>query len=466
MSGPVGLHVKNAPSSRLVFAYLTGGLLSLLFLGGWTAVTASELGGFYANARFLAWVHMAVLGWINLVIFGVLFQFIPVVLNVKLASEKLAWWQLAFYLPGAAGMTLCFAIGRFDWPLHSFASVLWVGFALFIWNMLATYRKVTDWTLTAKCIYAAVLYLLATIMLGLFLSIHLAYPLVEMSHLTLLKLHANIGFAGWFTMIVVGVSLKLLPMFLLSHAYSTKAGQVAFYLLNGGLLGWVAGVVLGLPAMWSMVGAMAAVGGVFAYLVQVVEIYRHRNRVRVDPYRNQVVRRVEFPLRFAAGAFSVLGVVAFLAVVLALAGDLLPADVRNRAVLIYGALLFLGFLSLLTQAFLYKILPFLIWLKKFGGSAGRMRVPKVDDLVPRSSSIGQLSFHCCGAGLAVLALAGDWRVLGSVAGAILFGSTLWLIGNMIAVWKRAVPLGPLPSAARCEPRKPKKETIHARATAD
>jgi hypothetical protein len=453
MSGSPGLHVKNAPSPRLVFTYLIAGLVSFLFLGGWTALAHGEFAGFYANTRFLAWVHVAVLGWINMIIFGVLFQFIPVVLNVRLGSEKLAWWQLAFYLPGAAGMAACFWIGRLDWPLHSFASVLWLGFFLFIWNMLITYRQVTDWTTTAKCIYAGVLYLLVTILLGLFLSIHLAYPMVEMSHLTLLKLHAHFGFAGWFIMIILGVSLKLLPMFLLAHDYSTRAGMWAFYLVNAGLLSWAGAVVFELPPVWQKPGALVLAGGVAFYLVQVVEIYRHRNLVRSDPFRKQTVRRIEFPLRFAAVAFGVLAVVVLLGLLSAVFGRFIDPAVHNRLILVYGALLFLGFLSLLTQSFLYKIVPFLIWLRKFSGIAGRQRLPKIDDLVPRRSGIAQLAAYCTGVLLVIVALGWELRVAGAAGAATLFVSSVWLVGNLVAVWKRAVPLGPLVPSAACETRK-------------
>ncbi len=452
MSASTGLHVRNAPSSRLVFTYLAGGLLSFLFLSVWSAISYPKLGGFYANPRYLAWVHVAVLGWINMIIFGVLFQFIPVVLNVKLGSEKLAWWQLVFYVPGAAGMAFCFWIGRLDWPLHSFASVLWVGFVLFVWNMLVTYRQVKEWTLTAKCIYAAVMYLLATIMLGLFLSIHLAYPMVEMSHLTLLKLHAHAGIAGWLLMIVFGVSMKLLPMFLLSHNYGTKAGDIAFCLINVGLIGWSVAVALDSAAIWRQAGAGVLAAGIGFYLVQAAIIYRKRNKVRSDPHRRTRVRRIDFPLRFAVVAISFLGVSMAVGIGMAFFGDWIPDAFKNRAVVFYGAAIFLGFFSLLTQSLLYKIVPFLVWLKKFSHGVGRMKTPKIEDLVPRRSGIGQLLAYCAGTTLVLVGVAMENSGLGTAGAATICVSSGWLAGNLVAVWKRAVPLGPLVPAARCESR--------------
>lgn len=459
MSRAAALHVKNAPSSHLVFTYLVAGVLAFVFLGGWTAVSYLEWGGFYASTRLLAWVHVAVLLWLNLVIFGVLFQFVPVVLNVRLGSEKLAWAQLVFYLPGAIGMAGSFWLGRLDWPLHAFASVLWLGFFLFVWNMLVTYRKVSEWTLTARFIYAAVLHLLATILLGLFLSIHLAYPMGGVSHLTLLKLHAHFGIVGWLLMLVMGVSLKLLPMFLLSHDYSTKPGEAAFLLVNGGLWSWSLAVFFDLPVTVQAVCALVLAGGIFSYLIQAALIFRKRNRVKSDPFRQKTIRRMEFPLGFAAAAFVVLGLVVGLGLATTALRPVLPGEIQNRLVLVYGAAIFLGFFSLLTQAFLYKIVPFLVWLKKFSGIVGRVKTPKVDALVPRRSAVAQLLTYCAGAVLAILGLGFEMAPLGGVAAAFLCVSAVWLPVNFVAVWLRAVPVGAISSAPSCEKPEKRPEQI-------
>ena len=440
MSRSRGLQVRNAPSPSLIFAYLAIGLLSFLFLGAWTAFSWGEWGGFYASPRNLAWVHLAVLLWLNLIIFGVLFQFVPVVLHVRLASEKLAWAQLAFYLPGAIGMTASFWIGRLDWPLHSYATILWIGFFLFIWNMLVTYRKVEVWTLTARCIYAALLYLLATIMLGLFLSIHLAYPMGNVSHLTLLKIHAHFGIVGWLLMIVMGLSQRLLPMFLLSHNYSTKPGEAAFYLINVGLPVWLLLVYLDASIVVQSIAALLVVAGVLSYLFQTVLIFRNRQKVRSDAFRQKSVRRMEFQLWFAAAALIALVAAGLFGTGITIFQTSLSGEVLNRLILIYGAIVFLGFFSLLTQAILYKIIPYLVWLKKFSRVAGRIRAPRIDALVPRKSAIGQLALYTGGAIVAIVALGLEIGALSKAASILLLVSSAWLPVNFLIVWKRAVPL--------------------------
>lgn len=451
MHSPAALHVKNAPSTKLVFTYLLSGVAFFVFLACWTFWKHTEWGGFFANTRFLAWVHLAILGWINLTIFGVLFQFIPVVLNVRLGSERLAWWQLGFYLPGVIGMVACFWWGRLDWPLHSFASVLLVGFLLFIWNMLVTFREVKAWTWTARYLYAGVLYLLATIMLGLFLSIHLAYPMVEISHLVFLKIHAQVGFAGWILCIVVGAGLKLLPMFLLSHGFSQRPAAVGFWLIHAGLISWAVLTGVGGPALGTKAALLVLTGGIAACLWQVVVIYRRRNRVRSTPSRKQEVRKIEFPLRFAAGSFAALALTVLLGLIAAWGSDVLSPTVHNRLVTAYGALLILGFLGLIVQSFLYKIAPFLVWLHKFRDLVGRVRVPNIRDLVPAVSAVCQLSVYSLGALGAVATLGFGWISLAPLASGALAISAVWLVINLVVVWKRAVPLGPIKTPPNCEP---------------
>ncbi len=224
---PLPLRVHNAPSSNLVLTWLGLGILGFALLGIGTAVFRADFTGFYAGPRFLAWVHMAILLWLNPIVFGVLAQFIPVVLDTRPGSGKLARWTLCLYLPGAVGMVVCFWIGRLDWPLHSFATFVWAAMLLAIWDWHQVLRHANRRGLTWRCLRASLFYLTATIMLGMFLSVHIFYPMGSMSHLVLMKAHANLGLVGWFLLVVIGVSLKLFPMFLLSKEPSTKPAAAA-----------------------------------------------------------------------------------------------------------------------------------------------------------------------------------------------------------------------------------------------
>ncbi len=435
-----GLAVHRAPSSRLVFTYLGCGVASFVVLALWALLTHEAIFNFYAHPELLAWVHLAVLGWINCMIFGVLFQFLPVALNVNLASERLAWWQLGFYAFGGIGMIASFWFGRVDWPLHSFATFLAVGFYLFNWNLFKTFRKVRRWSLTGLFLYSANLYLLVTVTLGLFLSVEMSYPMVGIAHMIILPVHAHFGLVGWFFCVIAGVGLKLLPMFLLTHDHPKWPGWAAFFLLHPGLLLWSAGVVFFRESPLPAIGYALMALSIGAWLLQVALIFRSRMRTGVEvcgAERIRKTRTMEFPMRFAAVAFVVMGLAlaAGAAVVFGF-GSSLP-DGGNRLTLLYGVLVFLPFLSLLIQAFFYRIFPFLVWIHRFKDTAGHIRTPKVKDLVPAGRAVTQMIVFMAGCGLLCAAVVSEVRLLAATGLAVILVSALGFAWNLGTVWVRA-----------------------------
>src|SRR5690606_7695162 len=78
-----------------------------------------------------------------------------------------------------------------------------------------------------------------TTAIGLLLAVNLAYPFFSYNHLEVLKLHAHAGLAGWFLQLITGVSIKLIPMFLLGKSAKTTLLKGAFSFQNLGLLGFL-----------------------------------------------------------------------------------------------------------------------------------------------------------------------------------------------------------------------------------
>jgi len=184
--------------------------------------------------------------------------------------------------------------------------------------------------------------------------------------------------------------------------------------------------------------------------LQTIVLFRARNRVKSNYLREKSVRKMEFQLRFAIGALAALAFALLLGLTAVLFREWIPGEILNRLVLIYGATIFLGFFSLLTQSFLYKIIPHLVWIKKFTLSAGRVKAPKIEALVPRKSAIAQLAVYSFGTVLAIVAFGFELEFLVFAAALLLFASSVWLSINFAIVWKRAVPIGEIVSARSCE----------------
>jgi hypothetical protein len=115
------------------------------------------------------------------------------------------------------------------------------------------------------------------------------------------------------------------------------------------------------------VGWAAILLGLALYLWDMRVLYRQRKR-----------RQLELNARYGVIPLGFLGVLTLAAVVVRLGGMLSRLDIALTFLALYG---WLGGL-VLTQ--LYKIIPFLTWLNRFGNRMGKGRIPRVQDLVNES----------------------------------------------------------------------------------
>src|SRR5512140_1701661 len=98
-----GLATRYAPSYALIRAHFGLGLLGLLALAAGLLLNAADVGGFFFQPLLLGLVHLCVLGWLMPIALGAMHQLIPVVFEVPVRSERLAWLALGLYVPGALG---------------------------------------------------------------------------------------------------------------------------------------------------------------------------------------------------------------------------------------------------------------------------------------------------------------------------------------------------------------------------
>jgi hypothetical protein len=78
--------------------------------------------------------------------------------------------------------------------------------------------------------------------------------------------------------------------------------------------------------------------------------------------------------------------------------------------------IFIGFLSPIITAHLYKIVPFLVWFHRFASLVGKQKVPMLADMVPIKSSNFGFVFYFIGFILSLIAF--------SLSSDILFKSAL------------------------------------------
>ncbi|MCZ7603197.1 MAG: cbb3-type cytochrome c oxidase subunit I [Melioribacteraceae bacterium] len=410
-----------SPPIKIVIKYMGTAVLAFVLLTFLQLLEYETITGHHFQPKILALTHIATLGWITMIIFGALFQLVPVVLEVKLFSEVLAEIQYWIYLIGAAGLVYGFWVFDSKNFIMPSAIVLNAAMLIFAFNMIMTFIRVKKWNITGYYLAAAVFYLIVTAVAGLLLSINLYTPYIKINHLQYLNLHAHIAFVGWVSFVVMGVTYKLIPMFTLSHKYSTKSALGAFVLINTGLLGISTAMHYENTTIFFYFFVILIAVGIFLFLYQVYMIFK--NRVR---------RKLDVGLELSVAAFIFFGISTLTGLITGV-GNL--SDVRNLS-LIYGYLIVFGYLSMLIIGQLHKILPFLRWYHKYSSKAGKENVPMLKDMY--SEKVGYSILYLMLSGMAVLTISFILHIqIGVLIAFILFftASILFMI-NMITVLRR------------------------------
>lgn len=410
---PTNIASSLAPPFSMVSKYFLAAVLSFIVLVGLCAFYAGDMQGHHFQPKLLALTHIATLGWVTMAIFGAMYQLVPVVLEVKLFSARLIEIQFWLYVAGILG--LVYGFWSFNVGAHctASASLVTLSVLIFIVNMFFTMTKVTKWNLTGLYLLAALVYLKITALAGLLLSINLGFPFISRIHLDYLKIHAHLGFIGWVAMVIMGVALKLIPMFGLSHGFSTTPAKVAYIFVNIGLLGTTVEWLMTGPAWLLRLYVALLALGVLAFLFQLVEIFRHRMKRIFDVgMKHSVVAFGYFLLSLVTGVF-----LAF--------ADVGDQAVQQALVLTYGAVVIFGFFSMLIVGQMYKIVPFLVWFHTFSDRAGKEPVPMLKDMF--SEKVGTIQFWVINSGV-IFALVGS---LASHAQLLQAGFVLMFIGSIL-----------------------------------
>src|SRR5690606_14082030 len=132
---------KNTPSTNLVIPHFATGailwLLAVILIAAYPEIFTQH----YFSPKLLAITHLVVLGWISMIIFGALYQLIPVILEVKLFSEPLG--KLSFYCLCIGTIVLAYAFwnNALKATLYLAAILLLAAVLLFIINIFTTSIK-------------------------------------------------------------------------------------------------------------------------------------------------------------------------------------------------------------------------------------------------------------------------------------------------------------------------------------
>ncbi|WP_226063754.1 hypothetical protein [Kaistella polysaccharea] len=401
------INIGKAPGNGAVLPFYATGAVMFLVLCFLMLFSPETFTKHYFTPHLLTMVHIAALGWGTMIIFGAAHQLLPVICEQDLYSEKMAgfvWYTLTI---GMILLTVNFWKLTVGWLMISGGSLIVLSVILYLFNVLKTSRICKKYSIQKLFVISSAIWLLFTVVMGLLLAINLKFPFFKVSHLEILKLHAHVGFAGWFLQLITGVSSKLVPMFLLGKSKKDYLLKWAFICQNAGLILFLAdGYFLGVTPRVLIYGVIVLAGVLFWLLYL------------FDNYKNRLRKRVELLMKHSF--------LSFLALLISII--LIPAVYFSngyRWTMLYGTLIFMGWITSIILGKTFKTLPFIIWNDHYKNLSGKVKVPLPKDLYSEKLTIWQ--FRIFISAFLVFALG---LVLQNVM-VIRFGAALWCVVAII-----------------------------------
>lgn len=421
-----GLATRHAPSWLLIQVHFGLGVAGLIAFSTALAICAPSLQGFFFQPVLLGLVHLCVLGWLMPIAIGALHQLVPVVFEVPVRSERVAWIAFGLYVAGAPGLIAGFFTLDLSEPagplLPISATLTALALLLYAANLLATLARGAHRTLTGLHVHAALCWLAIAVTLGALMAWNLRAPFLPVFHVSVLRAHAHAAALGFFGLLIMGVAYRLLEMFLLSYGAPERAGWLGFFGVNAAVL-LLGASFFGAPdaLLWAGVGSAAL--GVVAFAVQVRAIFIRRTKRKVDvSWQHTATSLAYLALAVAAG-----GTLALLPV-----GE----PWWDRLHLAYALLAIPGFVGTIVVAQLYKIVPFLVWLHRFSQFVGLKKVPGASELLPEAPK--RVQYFAMHAGLiaVVAGVLADCAPLRTCGAVIFAGSALLFARNLGVIYAR------------------------------
>ncbi|NGM60989.1 cytochrome C oxidase subunit I [Sphingobacterium sp. SGG-5] len=319
------------------------------------------VGVHYFNPQTLAITHTMALAWGTMIIFGASHQLLPVLVEGKLDSDRLAY--LTFWLTAIGIPLLIYGFYVFDMGLlmQIGAILINLGVICYLANVLGSSFKSNRRNVHAWYVITAALWLFATTFFGLLLVLNFRTPIFVGNSVDYLAIHAHLGIVGWFVLMVVGVGSRLIPMFLISKYTNERLLWLVFVLLNMALIGFSIAYLANFPAISFYIPIILGLLAVVLFCKYCYNAYKVRIRRSIDQQvKTSLISIVQMFLPFVA---------------LIIALTFLPQGLFPRMAIIYGFCIFFGWITAIILGMTFKTMPFIIWNKVYHNKAHKGKTP-------------------------------------------------------------------------------------------
>ena len=365
-----------APPFKLIAPYFIIGIsmfmLSSIYL---FAIDVTNLHNL--SPIVLSWVHIFLLGFIMMVIFGAMAQLVPVVLEVGHFAVELYYIIYPLLFVGTIMMGYGFVYSSALLPYGGV--VVLISLLIFVLETFLTIKKVKKLNLVMSSVLVSNIFLFFGLIFGIVMALGYAGT-IDVDIPSILKAHIYLVLDGYVGVTIMGMSLILLPMFWLSHSFSWNSVTYALWIISFSVVSVVLSALFD-NSFLEYLGYIFALVALGFYFYQIYLIYKTKVRMDKDIYLYSLI--VSYG---SLCAIIIFGVVYLL----------FP---NTQLLLTIAWVVFLGYITFLINGHLYKIVPFLVWYERFSPLIGKQKVPMLADMVPTQSA--KIQFIMSVAGLIV-----------------------------------------------------------------
>lgn len=359
----VSLATEMAPPFVLVAHFFIAAIVFLLLSGIGLFFVASDISGYIISSSLAAFSHLYLLGFVMMVIFGAMYQLLPVVLEAPIFSKDFAYVQFYMYVIGFPLMVCGFAFPALHLLIPYGAVITYLSMAIFCFNVFLTFYRLETVTLVGKFLLIGTIFLFISVTIGFLIGLTLGHGLLAIDVDAWVKAHVVGTLGGFVMMIVMGVSMVLIPMFSLSHNFDEKWINAAFYFHTAGVALCMIALMGNLPVIIYSIAMTLIVVALSLFVVQMGVIFKQRARKQNDYWAKNIF-------------FALISLLASL-----LCTALSFGFGSSKLGILAGVLFFFGFLLAFVVGHIYKILPFLIWYQKFSPLVGKQKVPLLHQMI-------------------------------------------------------------------------------------
>lgn len=356
--------LQKTTSYKVVLPFYIYGALSFLLACTLLLINTGAVESHYFHPHTLAITHLMALGWGTMIILGASHQLLPVIIEGKLDSDALAYFSFFLAAIGIPFLVSGFYLFNTGWILQTGAILVNAAVICYFLNVVNSIFESKKNDVYAWFIGTASLWLFSTVFFGLLLVFNFSRSWLPNNSVEYLSIHAHMGLAGWFLLLVLGVASKLIPMFLISKYTNAKTMWWIYILINGALIGFILLKTYNLNTQLYYSPFIL----VFIALLLFANFCYKAYKVRI---RKQVDEQMKVSLLSVAMLF--LPLLSLMVVIYFVSMNIQ----ESKMVLLYGFCIFFGWITAIILGMTFKTLPFIVWNMVYHKRAvGKTPAPK------------------------------------------------------------------------------------------